>query len=136
MVMAQPRGTYAARTSVTPEQSMAEIEATLKRYGCQDFARLTSLSRGAESIAWVFGGIGYRVTIERGTADQIRRQRWRATLLAIKALLEWSEIAGAPVGSLLMPFLVLSDGRTVAESGADMQAIAGRGWAALLEGKN
>lgn len=140
--MSTPRGTYARRTEVPAEQSMAEIEATLRRYGCQRFARMSDLGAGIESIAFELEGVGYRIPVRTpldAKADkvlQIRRQRWRAALLAIKAVLEWSEQAQEPVSSYLLPHLVLSDGRTMAETAAgQVPQIAGRGWSALLEGK-
>jgi hypothetical protein len=130
-----PRGKFAAKTDVPAERTMAEIEATLQRYGCQQFARLTDRDAGTETIAWRTEGAGYRITIHGTEKDQVRRQRWRATLLAIKAVLEWSAINEVPVSALLMPHLVLADGRTVAESTPVAVAqIAGRGWSALLEG--
>lgn len=137
--MAEPRGTYAKRTDVPVERTMEEIEATLRRYGCQRFARMSDLPADLQTLAWEIEGIGYRITIRAGhddKADQVRRQRWRAALLAIKAVLEWSEQSGEPVVGYLLPHMVLADGRTMAESAAEhAPQIAGRGWAALLEGK-
>ena len=119
---------------------MQEIEATLQRYGCKRFARFSDMEKSIESIAWEIEGAGYRLTIqvpESAKADQIRRQRWRAALLAIKATLEWSEQMGEPVVGYMLPHLVLWDGRTMAETAASqVPAIAGRGWSALLEGKS
>lgn len=121
---------------------MEEIEATLRRYGCSRFARMSDLADGVETLAWEIEGVGYRITI-RTPLDanasrvlQVRRQRWRAALLAIKAVLEWSEQSGDPVVGYLLPHMVLSDGRTMAESAAEHATqIAGRGWVALLERK-
>lgn len=138
--MSTPRGTYAKKTDVPVERTIEEIEATLRRYGCQRFARMSDLSADLQTLAWEIEGIGYRVTIRAGhdaKADQVRRQRWRAALLAIKAALEWSEQSGEPVVGYLLPHMVLSDGRTMAESAAEHAAqITGSGWTALLEGKN
>ena len=101
---------YAADTAVAPEQSRAEIERTLIRYGADRF--LYGWEQGHAAIAFELDGRRMRFilpmpgrsarefthTPARGMPrspeareaayNQAVRQRWRALLLVIKAKLE------------------------------------------------
>lgn len=102
--------TYAANTNVSVERSRAEIEATLARYGCRDFAYMTS-DKGAQ-IGFKMEGRMSRFDIKLPSRDEERffrspsgrqkrnatqalvawdqacRTLWRALALVIKAKLE------------------------------------------------
>jgi hypothetical protein len=102
--------TYAANTKVSVEKSRAEIERTLQRYGCDDFAYRNS--RRFAQIAFKMNDRMLRFELdlpdpearefthtpsrdtERSASkayelwEQACRQRWRALALVIKAKLE------------------------------------------------
>lgn len=99
---------FAASTSVAPEKSRAEIEATLKRYGADQFgytwdaeaARIMFRLKGIlvclmlplpdrKAREYTHSSQGRRSpAAAEKTYDQAVRQRWRALLLVIKAKLE------------------------------------------------
>lgn len=130
----QTRGTYAARTDVTVERSIDEARAVLRRYGVEEIA--VAESPAGRLIAWRDRGAGYRLNVARpgagAKAEQQERQQWRALVLVLKAMLETAPVAGLDVDALLLPYRVLPDGRTVAESAPQIEAA---GWAALLTSK-
>jgi hypothetical protein len=97
---------YAENTSVSVEKSRAEVERTLQRYGCDDFAYRTN--RKMAQIAFSMNGRMLRFDLELPNPDdteftetptgrersatqafkaweQACRQRWRALSLVIKA---------------------------------------------------
>lgn len=102
--------TYAAKTNVSVEKSRAEIERTLQRYGCDDFAYRTN--RRFAQIAFTMNERMLRFELNLPDPDdaefrktpsgrrrrdddaaykaweQACRQRWRALALVIKAKLE------------------------------------------------
>lgn len=127
----QPAGVYAARTDVPVSRSIEEVKECLKRYGVQEVAVLESPS--AKCIAWRLGGTPYRINVatpEPGQKQaQQERQRWRAVVLVVKAILETAPQAGMDAHALLLPYMVLPNGQTVAESAPQIQA---SGWAALM----
>ena len=127
----KPAGVYASRTEVPTTRSIEEVKECLKRYGVQEVAVLESPS--AKCIAWRFAGSAYRITVEvppHGPKQgQQERQQWRAVVLVVKAVLEVSPTAGMNTQALLLPYMVLPDGRTVAESAPQIES---SGWAALM----
>ena len=118
--------TYAATTSVSTEQSRAEIERTLQRWGADQFMYGWDGDRAV--IGFRASGRQIKFVIDlpdrndrefthhsrgRRTADaalkaweQACRQRWRALNLVIKAKLE-------AVESEFLAHIVLPDGSTV-----------------------
>lgn len=126
---------YAKNTSVSVENSRAEIERTLRRYKASAFAYG---EQGARAMI-AFEAFGRRVRFElslpdpdsdefirhsRGsrTADaaaklweQACRQRWRALALAIKAKLEAVESEIASFDDEFLAYIVLPGGETVGE---------------------
>jgi hypothetical protein len=100
---------YATSTSVSTDKSRVEIERTLQRYGCEDFAYRSS--RGFAQIAFRMCDRMLRFDLDLPDPDdteftatptgrdrsstqahkaweQACRQRWRALALVIKAKLE------------------------------------------------
>lgn len=127
---------YAAETTVTVEKSRAEIERTLSRYKASKFAYFTEEMRAC--IAFELGGkrIRFLLPLPDKGEDEFRldrwgyvrpeakqmvlweqacRQRWRALCLAIKAKLEWVETGIVTIEEEFLPYIVTSNGRTIAE---------------------
>lgn len=124
--------TYANKTGVSPEKTMAEIQTTLKRYKAASFA----FGSNAEKIVVSFEAHERRVRFtvplpkradfrptsrdRAGNAaekryDQAVRSRWRALLLTIKAKLESVESGIETFEEAFMSQLVLPTGQTMAE---------------------
>lgn len=127
---------YAANTSVSTERSQEQIKSTLRRYGADGFGVIEESGRAAvmfrisgltaridvplpnrQDVAFTTSDAGRRRTDVAAAAayDAACRQRWRALLLAIKAKLEAVECKISTLETEFMPFLVLPDGRTLAQ---------------------
>jgi hypothetical protein len=127
---------YAKSTSVTPEKSRAEIERTLKRYGCDAFAfawqgenamiAFEAHGRQVKFMVPIPGRDEYTTTpggqtrYDEGAIDkawdQGIRQRWRALALAIKAKLEAVEAGIVSFEDEFLAHFVLPDGQTVGQA--------------------
>lgn len=129
---------YAAKTSVPVERSRNEIEATLARYGAQQF--MYGWDGGGALIAFVVEPTpgqrrqvrfhlplpsrderrfthhsrGQRTASEAERLwEQACRQRWRALLLVVKAKLEAVESGIATFEDEFLAYIMLPDGSTV-----------------------
>lgn len=126
--------TYAAKTTVTPERSRAELENILKRYGATAFgygyeeSRAVVTFRAAGRIVrFVIAvpqveefrmGSGYRARTpvqQRNARDQAERQIWRALVLVVKAKLEAVESGIVTFEQEFMANVLLPDGSTVGD---------------------
>ena len=154
--------TYARTTDVSPEKSRAEIEATLRRYGCTAFMAGWDEERGLNVISFRLHGRMARLNVpmpdvsdpaqrkrlrESAVASrasrqpealerQAVRQRWRAVVLYVKALCEAIESGLVTAEQAFLPFLVLPNNMTVSEwAGPQLEALlAGDGMPPLLPG--
>jgi hypothetical protein len=126
---------YAAKTNVTPDRSMAEIETTLRRYGAQRFMYgrdeakvLIAFEMHDRRLRFVLpiptegefrqtptGRTRRSKTIVTGQYEQAVRARYRALLLSIKAKLESVESGIEEFEDAFMAQIVLPDGSTVGE---------------------
>lgn len=128
---------YAEGTSVAPEKSRAEIEATLRRYGAdgfmsgwddqqaQAFIQFRVKDRLVRIILPLPKLADYKRTDPRGRVrtdrqlqnllEQDTRQRWRALLLVTKAKLEAVAARVATFEQEFLPYIVMPDGRTAGE---------------------
>lgn len=128
---------YAADTSVSSENSRAEIERTLRRYDADQF--IYGWDRDSAIIGFRADGRQVRFklalpnrnnrefthTPARGTVrhpddqakawEQAVRQRWRALALVIKAKLEAVEAGITVFEDEFMAHILLPDGSTVGE---------------------
>ncbi len=114
---------YAARTTVSPERSKAELESILRRYGADQI--MTGWSQdGLVFLAFRLKGRAIKFTHQLpqrrkfGSESQYQqavRQRWRAMVLWVRSQLEWIEIGEVPIEEVFLSQLVLPGGRTVAE---------------------
>lgn len=129
---------YAENTSVSSESSRAEIERTLRRYGADSFAYMTS--RTEAMVGFVANGrqVRFRLPMPdpahpefthtpakrqrrspqqaEAAYEQAVRQRWRALALVIKSKLEAVEADITTFDSEFLAHILLPNGRTVGES--------------------
>ncbi len=116
---------YAARTTVSPEKSQAEIDATLKRYGCDQrmWGRDDTLHMVA--IAFRRKGQGYRMqmplpvsgySMGAAKAEAETRRRFRVLLIWLKAQFEMVDTGLITFEDAFMPHAILPDGRTAAQA--------------------
>jgi hypothetical protein len=125
---------YAERTEVPADRSKSEIERILMRYGATGFLYAMEERRAAV----IFQANNRRIrfilplpdpsdfartpkgrsrrgrSAEEAHAQEVRR-RWRALSLSIKAKLETVESGIAEFETEFLPYVVLPNGKTVAE---------------------
>lgn len=126
---------YADHTQVPADRSKAEIEKILARYGAKGFLYAVEESRAAvifqannRRIRFVLplpdltevsrtpkGRARKGRVAEEAHAQEVRR-RWRALALSIKAKLETVESGIAEFETEFMPYVVMPNGKTVAEN--------------------
>ena len=129
---------YAENTSVSADKSRSEIEATLRRYGADEFAYMTSRTHAMIGFVANDRQVRFRLempdpndrtfthTPERRNArspqqaeaawEQATRQRWRALALVIKAKLEAVEAGITEFKDEFLAHILLPNGRTVGEN--------------------
>lgn len=123
---------YASQTTVSPEKSRAEIEATLKRYGAASFMFAYEESRAMigfaahgrrcrfdlplpspkEAASAIRHGRPTELKIQAALEQETRR-RWRALALAIKAKLEMVSSGITTFEAEFLAHIVLPGGDTV-----------------------
>jgi hypothetical protein len=125
---------YAKGTTVPVDRSKAEIERALMKYGASKFGYFNEGDRAA--IAFQYGNKAIRMRLPLPKPDDFMRteknrgrplsariveceratkQRWRALLLIVKAKLEAIESGVSTFETEWMAFMVLPNGKTVAE---------------------
>jgi len=131
--------TYASATKTTAEKSRQEIESTLKRYGASAFAFGWDNDHVSETIQFRLNGREIRLQVRKpqdedqavkkqlsiaktrtkgDILDAVRRQRWRAMALFVKALCEAIEEGVVTVDEAFMSGIVMPDNRTMGQHGA------------------
>lgn len=127
---------YAEGTTVTPERSQMEIAGLIRKYAAGSFA--TGWDGPNAFVTFIAHGRTIRFDLElptdpsryaRTPAGRSRdakaaqaaleaevRRRWRSLALAIKAKLDVIETGIASFETEFLPYTVMPDGRTVAES--------------------
>ncbi|MEY2849632.1 MAG: Leptospira phage [Actinomycetota bacterium] len=111
---------YAADTSVPVERSRAEIENVLKKYGCDAF--VSGWSPDGAMIQFAYRGRSAKVAIpypkehSQAKLERAQRQRWRILLLLVKAQLESVRCGLQSFEEAFLPWMLLLDGSTVAET--------------------
>jgi hypothetical protein len=131
---------YAAKTTVTPERSRAELEQILKRYGASAFgygyednravvtfrahARMIRFTITVPPLAefryttgsqWESGARSRTPAQQRAAREQSERQRWRALVLVVKAKLEAVESGVTSFEDEFLANVLLPDGTTVGD---------------------
>lgn len=135
---------YAEGTSVSVQASMGEITGILTKHGVLRQMWATEPER--DTLQFELNGQVYRFRIERPTVDDIYRmfpnhrdtdakvaaewrRRWRASVLLLKAKLEFADGETTTVSRELLPYAMLKDGRTLEE------AVTGGGLPLLAAGQ-
>lgn len=129
-------GTYAAGTTVRSEQSRAEIERTLTRYGATSFAYGWDTDRAMVGFAVAGRQVRFMLPMpdraefartpktrqlrsaaaQSDAYEQAVRQRWRALALVVKAKLEAVAAGIVTFDEEFLAHLVLPGGQTVGEA--------------------
>ena len=127
---------YAEGTAVTVQSSRGEITGILAKHGCEMFA--TGTTPLGDTLQFVLGGKTFRFFIAKPTPESVRkrdserytypanvdwqqkaeaehRRVWRAHVLLIKAKLEFIEGGDTTLEQEFLPYVVLTDGSTVAD---------------------
>lgn len=146
MTTRRPR--FAEGTTTSVETSRAELTAILTKNGVRRMGWYGDADAGDE-LHFEYHGGQYRMRITRPTDEETRtayshlyapqvdwiakreaewRRRWRATVLLLKAKMEFIDGGDTTADRELMPYRVLQDGRTLEE------AIAADGLPLLTEG--
>ena len=108
---------YAEKTKVPVEQSKAEIERTLARYGADRFGYFTEPGKGIIVFEAHGRRLRFDLPLAEGGSDRDakdRRRQWRALLLCIKAKLESVASNIETFEEAFLAHVVLPDGQTVA----------------------
>ena len=109
---------YARHTTVPIEQTKTEIERTLKRYGASSFAYYAEPRRASVMFEASHRRIRFDLPLPPGEdakEAKLRRSKWRALLLCIKAKLESVESEIETFEEAFMAHVIMPDGRTVGE---------------------
>jgi len=110
--------TFASKTKVSVEQTRAEVERTLARYGAKSFAYFTEDGRAIILFEATDRRIRFDLPLPKGESDkdaQQRRQKWRALLLCIKAKLESVDSKIETFEEAFLAHVVMPDGITVGQ---------------------
>jgi hypothetical protein len=109
---------YAEQTKVPVEQTKAEIERTLVRYGADRFAYFTEAGKAVIVFEAKDRRLRFDLPLPAGEGDKeqkLRRQKWRALLLCIKAKLESVASGIESFEEAFLAHVVLPNGQTVAD---------------------
>lgn len=108
--------TYAEHTKVPVEKTKGEIERAVTRYGASAFGSFTERDRAVIVFASQNRRVRFDLPLPVGDdvrSDKIRRVRWRALLLCIKAKLEAVASKIETFEEAFLSHVVLPDGTTV-----------------------
>lgn len=134
------RRRFAEGTDVSVERSQAELAGILRKAGV--LRQAWASEPEGDTLQFELAGHSYRIRIVRPDAEALHdqwraddatpsqlkylptdtqvqaewRRRWRATVLLLKAKLEYAEGDESSVIRELMPYALLKDGRTLEES--------------------
>jgi len=135
---------FAEGTTVSVESSRGEISGILTKHGVVRQAWASEPE--GDMLQFELAGHAYRFRITRPTVDEVRadfrarggdwsrvfdpsakvtaewRRRWRANVLLLKAKLEFADGEASTVVRELMPYALLTDGRTLEEAVMDGDA--------------
>ena len=128
---------YAEGTKVSVESSRGEISGILAKHGVERMGWQTGPQ--GDELMFELSGHAFRFQIVKPTLEEVRdryvadggrwnlvydpsakvaaewRRRWRANVLLLKAKLEFIESGDTTLERELLPYMLTSGGRTVAE---------------------
>ena len=109
---------YAQRTSVSVEQTRLDIEKMLAKYGASSFGSYTEPERAVIMFEAKDRRLRFDLPLPKGdgtTEAKLRRSKWRALLLCIRAKLEAVESRIETFEEAFLAHVIMPDGKTVAE---------------------
>lgn len=109
---------FAEKTKVPVDVTRTEIEKTLARYGANKFAYFSEQGRAIIVFEANERRLRFDLPLPEGDSDkaqQQRRQRWRALLLAIKSKLESVASGIETFEEAFLAHVVMPDGITVGQ---------------------
>ena len=110
------RRIYAAETRVPVQNSRAEIERELTKYGATSFGFALQPDRSVIFFEDDGRLIRFNLPLPAATAEKIHRAKWRALFLSIKAKLVSVDTGIETFEEAFLAHVVLADGSTVAQS--------------------
>lgn len=117
---------YAEGAAVSVESSRGEITGILAKHGV---IRMGWFTADVKAMTIADGRDWSRVYDPASKVNAEWKRRWRANVLLLKAKLEFADGLTSTVERELMPYMVLSDGRT-------LEAVITDGSLPLLAAKN
>lgn len=106
---------FAERTKVEAAQTRAEIETLLSARKATAIGIFSSQEQAAVVFEMQERRIMFRLPLPTNISEQVRRQRWRALLLAIKAKLAAVDDGIETFEQAFLAHIVMPDGLTVGE---------------------
>jgi len=114
------RAKFAIDTKVPVNQTRAEIETTLARFGATSFAFATHVDRATVMFEAMKRRVRFELKLPSDSTEartaKLHRERWRALFLAIKAKLVSVDTEIETFEDAFMSHIVLADGSTVGEN--------------------
>lgn len=105
---------YAEKTKVTVEKSQFEIKSLLSKHGATSFGMMETLE--TSTLVCEYKGRRLKFEIKRHKEMQEYMRQWRVMLLRIKARIEEVTSKEVTVDEAFMPYIMLPNGLTVAET--------------------
>lgn len=109
---------YAKNTSVSVNQSRADIQSVLARFGANTFGFAVEPGRALVTFSMHSRRVRFVLPLPEGPGDKVareQRQRWRALLLAIKSKLVSVENRIETFEEAFLAHVIMDDGATVYE---------------------
>ena len=126
---------YAEGTKVSVESSRGEITGILTKHGIDRIAQM--VGPDGDQLVFELAGQSYRLQIRRPTLEEVKeryvadggrwnlvydpqakvdqewRRRWRATVLLLKAKLEFIDSGDSTIEREMMPYLLVKGNQTL-----------------------
>jgi hypothetical protein len=115
--------TYAATTKVPVSQSISEIQALVKKNGGTKITTMDDDDTYIVAFLMLDRSIKFTVTFDGGTSEQLRRSRFRALGLVMKAKFESIEAGVETFEQAFLANVVTATGATVYDRVKDSIAI-------------
>ena len=111
---------YAEGTRVPINQTKGEIEKLVRKVGATKFGVLEEEDRATILFTLTDRHIRFVLPLNPNYTDQVRRSRWRALMLVIKAKLESAVASIETVEEAFLAQVVMPGGRTVYEESREI----------------
>jgi hypothetical protein len=131
------RKPYAIDTKVPVQNSRAEIERELTKYGATSFGFALQPTRSSVFFEYDGRRVRFDLPIATTASDREHRQKWRALCLSIKAKLVSVDTGIETFEEAFLAHVVLADGQKLYDAvkdGIEQQYVTGKVGPLLLEG--